>query len=177
MAHREQSEYVAGVRLQYPHHFFNCTVLEIGSLNINGTVRDYFTGCNYIGIDLGGGPCVDMVIHAADMPSKYDRSFQTIITCEALEHDRHWQKTLVRAAQMLDSKGILIGTCAGRYRPEHGTKTCHPGSSPFTLDYYGNISPAHLSNVLSECFEEFEMTVSLNDVYFIARRPLENNVL
>ena len=43
--------------------YFNkpSTVLECGSYNINGTVRDFFDVDFYIGIDWRPGSCVDVV--------------------------------------------------------------------------------------------------------------------
>jgi hypothetical protein len=55
MAHPQQAEFVAYCRLQYPQNFKDCKVLEVGSLDINGSIRDFFTDCQYIGVDLGEG--------------------------------------------------------------------------------------------------------------------------
>lgn len=166
MAHREQSEFIARIRDRFPRHFENCKVLEIGSLNINGTVRDYFQHCTYMGIDLGPGPCVDKVVHACDLPISYNGNFDTIVTCEALEHDRKWRETIDRAYDLLTDNGLLVGTCAGFGRPEHGTSKCNPGCSPFTNDYYGNIYGSSILEMIEDMFDEVLVEVNRHDVYF-----------
>ena len=60
MAHPEQAEFFSGVRAQYPHFFRGARVLEVGSLDINGSVRDLFSDCDYTGVDLALGPGVDL---------------------------------------------------------------------------------------------------------------------
>ncbi len=42
--------FVDTVKAQAPEHFTGKKVLEVGSQNINGTVRDFFTDCQYVGI-------------------------------------------------------------------------------------------------------------------------------
>jgi hypothetical protein len=51
MSHFEQLEFLAEVKNIFPDYFEKKKVLEIGSLNINGTVRDFFDNCNFIGLD------------------------------------------------------------------------------------------------------------------------------
>jgi len=55
-------------------------VLEVGSLNINGTVRDFFDAEEYIGIDIGEGPGVDVVSGGHKYKSK--KKFDCVISCE-----------------------------------------------------------------------------------------------
>ena len=44
----------------YPEFFKNVKVLELGSRNINGTVRDVFDNCEFIGVDWVVGKDVDV---------------------------------------------------------------------------------------------------------------------
>lgn len=135
MSHPAQLEYVKRIRSLYPSHFTGRRVLEVGSRIVNGTVRDLFDSCHYFGLDLGPGPGVDEVCHVADMiaPSLY---FDTVISCEALEHDRRWTESLVAMYALVKSGGLLLITCAGPGREEHGTHKHGPESSPYTLDWY-----------------------------------------
>jgi hypothetical protein len=45
MAHKEQFDFVDSVRQKYPSNFLKAKVLEVGSLNVNGTVRHLFVDC------------------------------------------------------------------------------------------------------------------------------------
>jgi hypothetical protein len=44
--------FVNSVKMKYPNNFENVRVLEIGSYNVNGTVRVFFDKCEYVGIDV-----------------------------------------------------------------------------------------------------------------------------
>ena len=52
MAHKEQMQFVQAVRKMFPHLFAGKRVLEIGSLNINGTVRGFFEAVSYTHLTL-----------------------------------------------------------------------------------------------------------------------------
>jgi hypothetical protein len=60
-------------------------VLEIGSRNVNGSVRDLFSSSSlYHGIDIAAGPGVDEVADCADYVP--DVLFDTCVSTEVLEH-------------------------------------------------------------------------------------------
>ncbi len=61
MSHQAQLDFVAGLRHKFPEYFIRKSVLEIGSLNINGSIRPFFEQCTYVGVDLGEGADVDVV--------------------------------------------------------------------------------------------------------------------
>ena len=47
---------------RYGNLFKNKKVLDIGSLDINGSNRFLFEDCNYLGIDVGEGKNVDFTV-------------------------------------------------------------------------------------------------------------------
>ena len=61
MSHPRQRNFVKRAAEHLPGFFHNASVLEVGSLNINGSVREFFTGGDYLGLDVGAGPDVDLV--------------------------------------------------------------------------------------------------------------------
>ncbi len=144
--HPESAGYAESIRELFPEMFRGKRVLEVGSLDINGSMRRFFEECDYLGIDLGPGPGVDLVVAAHElwMPETYD----VVICSEALEHDRHWVRSLRQMWDNLKSGGLFVFTCAGPARREHGTTRQDPVSSPFTLDYYRNLSVADVRGVL-----------------------------
>ena len=144
MAHKECFEFVAHCQKLFPQHFNGKTVLEVGSLYINGSVRGFFTDCEYIGVDIGEGPGVDMVVPPDNLFFE-SRSFDTIISTEMFEHNPHWQKTFADMCRILKPGGMMLFTCATTGRPEHGTIDHLPAASPLTVakkeyaNYYKNL--------------------------------------
>jgi len=143
MAHREQRDYFHELKNKFPKFFTGVNVLEVGSLNINGTIRDFFDDCSYIGIDVARGPGVDIVCQgqAYDAP---DEHFDVCASVECFEHNPYWVETFKNMVRMCKSGGLVIMTCATTGRPEHGTISHEPSSSPLTCnlgwDYYRNLT-------------------------------------
>ena len=144
--HPEIDVFVASVKQKYPHMFKDKSVLEIGSQNINGTVRTHFKNCQYIGTDLGPAKGVDVIhdITEGSFPGKYD----VVISSEMLEHCEDWEKALINMYHNVKPGGLFILTCAGPQRQEHGTHTHTPQDSKFTLNYYRNISVGDFDSIL-----------------------------
>ncbi len=143
--------FVSTVKAQAPEFFTGKRVLEVGSMDINGSVRDLFTNCDYFGIDLGEGKGVDEVRHVTQL-FLADSTYDVIISTEALEHDEFWNLSLKAMYRLLKPSGVLIITCAGPDRPEHGTRKTEDWASPHTTDYYRNISVEDFASVLPADF-------------------------
>lgn len=143
MAHREQSEFFTAVRSHCPEAFERARVLEVGSLDINGSVRELFTQCEYTGVDLQLGPGVDLARQAqlVEFPSGH---FDTTISAECLEHNPFWRETIANMLRMTRPGGLVLISCATTGRLEHGTTRTNPDASPFTSaenwDYYENLT-------------------------------------
>jgi SAM-dependent methyltransferase len=144
-------------------------ILEIGSININGSARDLCAGAaHYWGIDLVAGPGVDQVIDAAayDGGARYD----LVISNEVLEHAPLPMLVLRCAAQALRRGGYLILTCAGEGRKPHsadGSEHPHEG------EHYANIDLSDLAGeVLAAGFDliNLDYLYPPGDARCIARR-------
>ena len=142
MAHKEQSNYIASLQTNFPLAFNGERTLEIGSLNINGTVRDAFTSSEYVGVDVGNGPGVDVVVSGHEYNS--DKLFDCCISCECFEHNPFWKETFLNMIRLCKSGGLVVFTCATAGRPEHGTERSTPQDSPLTIakgwSYYRNLT-------------------------------------
>lgn len=143
MSHKSQLLFVEKVKSLYPSCFHQSLVLEIGSLNINGSIRQFFNECVYIGLDVGNGPGVDVVCsgHEYDMP---DNSFDLTISCECFEHNPFWKETFLNMVRMCKKQGVVVFSCATTGRTPHGTREHEPESSPLTVklgwNYYKNLT-------------------------------------
>jgi len=69
VAHLEQFEFIATLKAAFPGFFTAARTLEIGSLDINGSVRQFFDGGSYIGLDVAPGHGVDIVCPGQDTAS------------------------------------------------------------------------------------------------------------
>lgn len=166
MSHQSQLDFVVSVKARFPKYFEDKRVLEIGSLDINGSVRQFFSNCTYIGVDLGEGKGVDMVSKGEDLIFPKD-SFDVSISCECFEHNPEWVKTFDNMVRMTD--GLVIMTCATTGRPEHGTSRTSRADAPFCGDYYRNLTEHDIKSScnLSKFVEYgFSTNDSPADLYF-----------
>lgn len=170
MAHPEQREFFHDMQQKFPERFSSVRVLEVGSLDINGTVRDFFTDCDYTGVDLSEGPGVDVVGQGQELAYP-DDSFDVVVSAECFEHNPYWWETFVNMTRM--ASGLVLFTCATHGRAEHGTSRTTPANSPFTVaagwTYYQNLGSADFpSTFLDGHYREYEFTTNDNsrDLYF-----------
>lgn len=166
MAHQQQRDFFLQMRERFPDAFDNVEVLEVGSLDINGTVRDFFSDVTrYVGCDVGPGPGVDLVCAGEDLDFEGE-SFDTTVSAECFEHNAMWEETFLNMHRM--SRKYVFVTCASDGRPVHGTHDSHPGSSPFTPDYYRNLNR-----------DDFEQAFDLNALfsdYDFAYNPISKDL-
>lgn len=171
MAHREQFDFFESLRQNYKNFFHNVSVLEIGSLNVNGTVRDFFQNSFYIGVDVAPGECVDVVCfgHEYNLP---DNTFDVVISTESFEHDPYWKETFINMIRLCKQQGLVIITCATDGRAVHGTYEKNPESSltvEIGLDYYKNLIEKDFDIFsLKDLFSMYNFSSNSNshDLYF-----------
>ncbi|MDB5379740.1 MAG: hypothetical protein JWR00_4186 [Rubritepida sp.] len=174
MAHPQQQIFIGKLRNQFPDFFQNVRVLEIGSLDINGSIRTQFRDCDYIGLDLGPGPGVDVVAQGQDYDGA-DGSFDTVLSCETMEHNPFWKETFENMARLCRPGGLVIMTCASTGRREHGTRRTTPRDAPLIpWDYYRNLTARDLRRAVpvQEIFSSamFCRDLSFNDLFFAGFR-------
>lgn len=83
-------------------------VLEVGSFNVNGSVRQFFPE-PYFGLDQRDGPGVDIV---ADIETYRgcDGTYNTVVTTETLEHIEAPWHAIERMSLCLQPGGLLFVT-------------------------------------------------------------------
>lgn len=138
MAHSEQATFFKRLASDHSGYFTGGRILEFGSLNINGSLRDFFRSPDkYVGIDLGPGNCVDVVCPGQDFDEE-PGTWDVVVSAEMFEHNEAWAETWRNMIRMARPGGLVAFTCALTGRGEHGTRKKSPESSPFTIDYYEN---------------------------------------
>lgn len=167
MAHKDQVDFLLKIKKKFPEKFENCSVIDIGSLDINGNNHYLFKEYTYIGIDIGEGNNVDVICRAHEYET--ENKFDIVISTECLEHDEFYYLTIKKMFELTKSGGLMIITCATEGRPEHGTKRTSPNDAPFVGDYYKNLNiddiKSHLNTDQFELFE-FEINYHHKDLYF-----------
>lgn len=134
LMHSQARDFIAGWRTNAP-----VTVAEIGSKNINGSVRDLFPNASWTGLDIRPGPDVDVVANPMDWSPPALVDF--VITCEVLEHTVEWALVVLQGWSWLKPGGWLLITCAG---PGRGHHSAVDGCSLRPNEYYANISTDHI---------------------------------
>ena len=92
--------------------------LEVGSQDVNGSVRRFFSG-PYTGVDMAEGRGVDVVASASALPFP-DASFPVVVTTEMLEHDPRFWLSMKEIGRVLAPGGHLLLTTRGIGFPYHG---------------------------------------------------------
>lgn len=150
MSHPAQRQFFEQLKAKYPNFFDRVTVLDCGSLDVNGSLKDFFTNSNYTGIDIHPGPGVDIVckVHEWVNSTRYD----VIVSGEMLEHDEHWDKSLQRMYEMTRPGGLLAISAAGEGRAEHGTAQTDGMNGYAGTDGLWGTSPDYYRNITEEMF-------------------------
>lgn len=118
-------------------------VLEIGSLNINGTAKDYFDFEDWIGIDMVAGKDVDKVMNGHDLKDNFEEgSFDTVVCMNTLEHDNKFWLTLEGINYVLKKGGHFVFAQPTIDFPIHN----HPND-------YWRLTRSALEEVIFEGFE------------------------
>ena len=146
MSHPEQVGFFRAVAEANSPVIARGSVLEIGSYDVNGTIRGIFSDSDrYVGVDLTEGPGVDHVGFGHEY-READGAFDASISGECFEHDQNWVATFTNMARLTRSGGLVAFSCASRGRPEHGTQRTDAELSPGTQsvgdDYYRNLTAA-----------------------------------
>lgn len=181
MSHEEQMEFfqfvftsvlrgtAAGIR-----------IIDFGSLDINGGPHRLLNSidCEYIGVDLDEGANVDLVSRG-ELVDYSTASFDVAMSSELFEHAPTWREIFYNMSRLTKPGGIVVTTCAGRFRQEHGTTRSDNGySAPFVVrqgvEYYKNVSAKDIrsSIALESWFDNYPVYENhwSCDTYFVGIR-------
>lgn len=98
-------------------------VIEVGSYNVNGTIRDHISPlgpASYIGVDVSAGPGVDQVCSANELEARFGaESFDLVVSTEMLEHAADWRAAITNMKRVLRTGGYLLLTTRSAGFPYH----------------------------------------------------------
>jgi SAM-dependent methyltransferase len=143
------------------------SVLELGGLNINGSVRPYFPGARYVSVDIVPGPGVDVVADATTYRPE-DR-FDAVVCAEVLEHVPDPDGFVATAWGSLRPGGLFILTAACPPRAPHSAVDGGPLRAG---EYYKNVEQASLAAWLVGWKDvDIEVHADRGDIYATAVKP------
>lgn len=138
------------------------SVVDVGGRDVNGTVRHLFDATAYTSVDLFPGPAVDIVADFCDVDLD---PVDVVVCCEVAEHAHNWCQILEHAADTLNPGGALIFTAAGPARAPHSASD---GGEVRPGEWYRNVDPLDLDEVLARHFDRHEIDEAGTDVRAVA---------
>lgn len=142
------------------------SVLEVGSMNVNGSLRGHVLSLGpstYVGVDFMAGDGVDVICDASRLEQHFGKdAFDVVLSTEMLEHAEDWRGAILAMKSVLRPGGIFLLTARGPGFPLHG----YPHDwHRFTVDDFRRM------------FSDFEICVIRDDpqhpgVLLLARKPL-----
>jgi len=149
-------------------------VLEVGSFNVNGTLRsgiERFKPSSYIGIDIKSGPGVDQICNAEDLVDMFGQeSFDFVLSTCLLEHVDNW-KLCVSNIKRVCKRGGYILTIVPYLYPYH----------EYPHDYW-RFSKSDMIRIFRDCeivkldhdyeISEAEKNIELSLIYLKCRKPI-----
>lgn len=100
------------------------SVIEVGSLDVNGSLRSVITPfkpITYIGVDICTGPGVDEICDAENLIKKFGiERFDVVVSTELLEHVVNWRKVVSNLKRLLVCGGYLFITTRSKGTKYHG---------------------------------------------------------
>lgn len=144
-------------------------VLEVGSYDVNGSVRPYIESLRpkrYLGVDVELGPSVDRVVDCENLVAEVCAdAWQVVISTEMLEHVRDWKTCIHQMFRVTAKGGLLLITTRSPGFPYHPFPEDH---WRFTCDDMKQILCALGMEVLT-----IEDDPQCEGVFALARKPAD----
>lgn len=116
-------------------------ILDIGSYDVNGTLRPLFESEEYLGMDMEEGPNVDVVGHSHDIPFP-DNSFDAITSSSCFEHDDMFWISFLEMIRVLKPGGYMYINA-----PSNGPYHGYPGDNwRFYADSWASLEKWGIGN-------------------------------
>jgi hypothetical protein len=143
-----------------------CSVLDCGGRDINGSPSYLFENATLEVVDLVQGPGVTWVGDILDYGNA--QPFDVGLYLEVAEHTPDWPLHIKHIRDLLNKKtGLFIFTAATHGRPAHSASD---GGQLQPDEYYNNIDPDLLAQLLDRTFSKHVIDVQGDDVRAAAWR-------
>lgn len=99
-------------------------VLEVGALDVNGSLRSILAGwgpASYLGVDVSPGPGVDEVCPCEQLTARFgENAFDLVVSTEMLEHVGDWRLAIRQLKAVCAPGGLILLTTRSPGFPYHG---------------------------------------------------------
>jgi 2-polyprenyl-3-methyl-5-hydroxy-6-metoxy-1,4-benzoquinol methylase len=110
-------KYIRPIEIEGKH------VLEVGSRNVNGSVRPSLVKLNpasYIGVDIQTGEYVDKIVNANELVKEFgEQSFDVVISTEMVEHVWNWIQVFNQMKLVTKDLGYIYITTRNKNSSQH----------------------------------------------------------
>lgn len=140
-------------------------VLEVGSLDVNGSLRPMLESgapSLYVGVDIAPGPGVDEICDVSELVHRFgNEAFDLVICTEGLEHFLDWRGAVSNLKRVLRPGGALLVTTRSEGFPLHD----------YPFDYW-RFSTEDMRILFGDCsIELLESDPAQPGVFLKATRP------
>ncbi|HTK28848.1 MAG TPA: methyltransferase domain-containing protein [Vicinamibacterales bacterium] len=154
-----------GRRALTPDDVAGRDVIEVGSRNVNGSLRgdlERWGPGRYLGVDMVAGPGVDEVCDIGDLEARYGAGrFDVVVSTEVLEHVRDWRGGISNLKRILKPGGVLLVTTRSNGFPYHG----------YPYDFW-RYEADDIRTIFSDCsIEALEPDTVSPGIFVRARKP------
>lgn len=169
-ARSEQRFFLGLMKRHLPDYFRNRQVLEIGRHGAAAATQEWFDQCR---IALPNAQSIQdgRPADPAEVYPAGSESYDTIVSCETLEHLPQWRDAFTNAIRMLKADGLMVVGCAGYGRRQHETRRYPPVEGEGEgVDYYRNLAPEDFAGIDLDTrfgFWTFVEDRIVHDLYFV----------
>jgi SAM-dependent methyltransferase len=148
-------------------------ILEIGSLNVNGSLRANILKLkpvSYTGVDIVPGKDVDLICNVTNLLKTFrENSFEIVLATELLEHVFSWKSAVSNIKALCKPNGYILITTRSPGFPYH----CYPND-------YWRYTVENFSQIFSDLrIIKLHKDPHVLGVFLFAQKPLrfsENNL-
>lgn len=168
--HQGNRDFLDSLRVRFPEAFaLGARVLELGSLDINGSARTWWPHAEYVGLDRVAGPGVDLLVDANDPCWIVDFTVvDVLVSMSMLEHNEAWWLALEHGLRVCRRGGLIILSWGAEGNQHHAPEPWRPVT---VFEFFKWLSTRDDVEWLDGYFERDRHTPDATGCYnFIGRR-------
>jgi SAM-dependent methyltransferase len=156
-----------GVRVLTPVELAGKSVLEVGAVSVNGSLRPVFEAwkpAEYVGVDLVNGPGVDRICRIEELVAQFGKDrFDLVIATEIIEHVQDWRAAISNIKNVCRRGGTMLITTPSTGFPYHA----------YPHDFW-RYTRSDMERIFRDCtVDVLEHSEATRQVFLKARKPAD----